>query len=72
MDRMADIIGVTVGKILLPEITENEENVIDFIKDSERASVTFSQGRYKNQIKETGSKPPFVLWRVSGQCSCQV
>ena len=42
--RIADVIGVSVDEILLPEITGNVENVIEFIKDSERATVIFSQG----------------------------
>ena len=40
-ERIADAIGVTVGEILLPEITGNVENVIEFTKDSKRVSVTF-------------------------------
>lgn len=40
-ERIADAVGLTVGEILLPEITGNVENVIEFVKDSERAAVTF-------------------------------
>ena len=34
------------------------ENVIEFIKDSERATVTFCQGRYKSRIKKLAAKRP--------------
>ena len=57
-ERIADVIGVTVGEILLPEITGNVENVIEFTKDSKRASVTFCQGRYKSRIKKLAADRP--------------
>ena len=34
------------------------ENVIEFIKDEKRATVTFSQGRYKTRIKELTKSHP--------------
>ena len=34
------------------------ENVIEFIKDEERATVTFSQGRFKTRIRELQRKWP--------------
>ena len=57
-ERISDAIGVTVGEILLPEITGNVENVIEFTKDSERASVSFCQGRYKSRIKKLAADRP--------------
>ncbi len=57
-ERIADVIGVTVGEILLPEITGNVENVIEFTKDIERASVIFCQGRYKSWIKKLAADRP--------------
>ncbi len=57
-ERIADAIGMTVGEILLPEITGNVENVIEFTKDSERATVTFSQGRHKSRIKKLAAGRP--------------
>jgi len=57
-ERIADAIGMTVGEILLPEITGNVENVIEFTRDSERASVTFCQGRYKSRIKKLAAERP--------------
>lgn len=34
------------------------ENVIEFLKDEERATVTFSQGRFKTRIRELQRKWP--------------
>ncbi|NBH99773.1 hypothetical protein D7Y41_32995 [Anaerotruncus sp. 1XD22-93] len=39
-------------------MTGNVENVIEFIKDSERATVTFCQGRYKSRIKKLAAERP--------------
>ena len=57
-ERVADAIGVSVGEILLPEISGNVENVIEFIKDDERATATFSQGRYKSRIMKLAKERP--------------
>lgn len=57
-ERIADVIGLPVGEILLSEITGSVENVIEFTKDSERASVTFCQGRYKSRIKKLAADRP--------------
>ena len=57
-ERIADAVGLTVGEILLPEITGNVENVIEFVKHSERATVTFCQGRYKSRIKKLAAERP--------------
>lgn len=34
------------------------ENVIEFIKDEKRATVTFSQGRYKSRIRKLAADHP--------------
>lgn len=34
------------------------ENVIEFIRDEKRATVTFSQGRYKTRIRELAKRYP--------------
>lgn len=34
------------------------ENVIEFLKDEQRATVTFSQGRYKSRIKKLAAERP--------------
>lgn len=43
-ERIAETVGVSVGEILLPEITGNVENVIEFMKDSGKAIVSFYRG----------------------------
>lgn len=58
IERIAVVAGVEVGAILLPEITGNIENTIEFTKDSERATVTFSQGRYKGRIRKLAKSHP--------------
>lgn len=58
MERIADAIGVEVGEILLPDISSNVENAIEFIKDSNRATVSFSQGRYITRIKKLAAERP--------------
>lgn len=42
MERIAGAIGVEIREILLPDISSNVENGIEFIKDSDRATVSFS------------------------------
>lgn len=34
------------------------ENVIEFLKDGQRATVTFSQGRFKSRIKKLAAERP--------------
>lgn len=57
-ERIADPVGLTVEEILLPEISGHVENVIEFVKDSERATVTFCQGRYKSRVEKLAAKRP--------------
>lgn len=57
-ERIADAIGLQVGEILMPEITGNIENVIEFLENQERATVTFSQGRYKGRIRKLAAERP--------------
>lgn len=52
MERLAEVAGAQVGELLLPDISGTTENAIEFIKHSKRATVTFSQPRYINRIKE--------------------
>ena len=58
MERIADSIGVTVREIALPDISGNVENDIEFLKDSDRATVSFSQGRYISRIKKLAAERP--------------
>lgn len=58
VERIADCLGVPAGEILAPEPLGVNENVIEFLKDQERATVTFSQGRYKTVIERLAERFP--------------
>ncbi len=58
IERIADAIGVTVQEIALPDISGNVENTIEFIRGEERATVSFSQGRYISRIKKLAAERP--------------
>ena len=58
MERIADAIDVEVKEILLPDISSNVENAIEFTRGSERATVSFSQGRYITRIKKLAAERP--------------
>ncbi|MCD7743984.1 MAG: helix-turn-helix transcriptional regulator [Lachnospiraceae bacterium] len=58
MERIADALEVTMQDITAPDSFGSEENVIDFIKDSDRATVTFSQGRYKSRVEQLAKNRP--------------
>lgn len=58
LERIADAVEVNVKDIYLPDITSFNENVIEFTKDSERATVTLSQGRFKSKVKKLAELYP--------------
>lgn len=58
VERLAEAAGVSVGKLLLPDISGITENTIEFAKHSARATVTFSQARYITRIKRLAEKHP--------------
>ncbi len=58
LERIADMAGIEVGEISLPDITAFNDNVIEFLKDHERATVSFSQGRYKTRIRNLAKQRP--------------
>ena len=58
LERIADMAGIEVGEISLPDITAFNDNVIEFLKDHERATVSFSQGRYKTRIRNQAKQRP--------------
>lgn len=58
MERIADAVGVEVREILLPDITSNVENEIEFVKDNDRATVSFSQGRCITRIRKLAAERP--------------
>lgn len=58
IERITAAIGVEIKEILLPEISSNVENMIEFIRDSDQATVSFSQGRYITKIKKLAAERP--------------
>lgn len=58
IERLAEAAGAKAGELLLPDISGTVENAIEFIKNSKRAMVTFSQGRYISRIKKLAEKYP--------------
>lgn len=58
VERLAEAAGAQVGELLLPDISGTTENAIEFTKHLKRATVTFSQPRYINRIKELAEKHP--------------
>ena len=57
-ERIADSIEAAVKEITLPDISGNVENSIEFLKDGDRATVSFSQGRYISRIKKLAAERP--------------
>lgn len=58
IERIAETMEIEVKEISLPDASLANENVIEFIKDSSRATVTFSQGRYKTRIRKQAERRP--------------
>lgn len=58
MERLASVAAVPVGELLLPDISGNIENAIEFLKDQDTYMVTFSQGRYISRIKKLAETHP--------------
>lgn len=57
-ERIAEAVGMEVIDLLLPDLLSVNENAIEFLKDQKRATVTFSQGRYKTRIKNLAKSHP--------------
>lgn len=58
VERLAEAAGVSVGELMLPDISGTTENTIEFAKHSARATVTFSQLRYITRIRKLAEKHP--------------
>lgn len=58
LECLADAISCEMGEITAPEISGSDENVIEFTKDADRATVTLSQGRYKSRIRQLAAEHP--------------
>lgn len=58
MCRIADAIGAEVKEIALLDMIGSVENGIEFVKGSDRATVSFSQGRYISRIRKLAAGFP--------------
>lgn len=58
MERLASVADIPVGELLLPDISGSIENAIEFLKDQDTCTVTFSQGRYISRIKKLAETHP--------------
>lgn len=72
MERLAEVAGVPVSDLMLPDASGTAENTIEFAKHSARATVTFSQPRYITRIKKLAEKHPdeceiVAIDRVAGE-----
>lgn len=58
LERIADAVGCPVGDILSPDYEGYAENVIEWVKDDKRATLSLSQRRTITRIKELAEKYP--------------
>lgn len=58
LECLADAVGRKMGEITAPEISGSDENVIEFTRDADRATVTLSQGRYKSRVRKLAAEHP--------------
>lgn len=57
MERIADALEVEANEIITDDFGENE-NVIEFLKDNNRATVTACQGRYITRLRKLAAERP--------------
>ena len=58
LELIADAIDCKTGEIYLPDSMKSRENVIEWIRDENRAGVTLTQGRYKGRIEKLAEEYP--------------
>lgn len=58
LERIADVVGCPVGDILSPDYEGYAENVIEWVKDDKRATLSLSQRRTITRIKKLAEKYP--------------
>ncbi len=58
LERIADAINCSVGDILSPDYEGYSENVIEWIKDEKRATLTLSQRRTISRVKKLAAQYP--------------
>ncbi len=58
LERIADAIGCTPDEIALPDTMRNTENVIEWLRDQEQATLTLTQPRTITSVKKLADKHP--------------
>lgn len=58
LERMADAVGCPPGEISRPDYEGYSENVIEWIKDEKRATLTLSQRRTISRVKKLAVQYP--------------
>ena len=58
LERIADAVGCKVGDILKPDYDGYAENVIEWVKDGERATLSLSQRRTISRVKHLAEQYP--------------
>lgn len=58
LERIADAIGCNTGEILRPDYDGYAENVIEWVKDSKKATLSLSQQRTISRIRKLAEKYP--------------
>lgn len=58
LERIADAIGCTPDEIALPDTMRNTENVIEWLRDQEQATLTLTQQRTITSVKKLADKHP--------------
>ncbi len=57
VERIADVLEVEANQIITDDFGENE-NVIEFLKDSDRTTLTFCQGRFITRVRKLAESHP--------------
>lgn len=58
LERLAEVAGVNVKDIKLSDPSGSSENVIEFTKDAQTATLSLSQKRYISRVKELAKSRP--------------
>lgn len=58
LERIADAVGCKVGDILRPDYEGYSENVIEWVRDGERATLSLSQRRTISRVKQLAKSHP--------------
>ncbi|WP_286080133.1 helix-turn-helix domain-containing protein [Parablautia intestinalis] len=58
LERIADAVGCTIGEIVRPDYEGFSENMIEWVKDGERATLSLSQRRTISRVKRLAVQYP--------------